>query len=100
MQTFTRKWNAKRHCNTHHEGIFDSIIFFNEYMTVTKTMNKTYPALPNQDVYSYNKNHLPHQENLFVQDNSTLIPNIDKNCYQHKLRKIILQSWKCCYQIY
>ena len=77
MQTFTRKWNAKRHCNTHHEGIFDSIIFFNEYMTVTKTMNKTYPALPNQDVYPYNKNHLPYQEILFFQDNSTLIPNID-----------------------
>ena len=48
-------------------------------MTVTKTMTKTYPTLPNQDVYSYNKNHLPHKENLFFQDNSTLIPNIDPN---------------------
>ena len=78
-QTFTRKWNAKRHCNTHHEGIFDSIIFFNEYMKVTKTTTKTYPTLPNQDVYSYNNNHLPHQENLFFQDNSTLTPSIDPN---------------------
>ena len=59
-QTFTRIWNAKRHCKTHHESIFDSIIFFNEYMTVTKTTTKTYPTLPNQD-------------------NSTLKPTINPN---------------------
>jgi hypothetical protein len=79
MQTFTRKWNAKRHCNTHHEGIFDSIIFFGEYMNVTRTTTKTSPNFPNQNVYPYNNNHLPHQENLFFQDISTSIPSIDPN---------------------
>ena len=74
-QTLTRKWNAKRHCNTHHDGIFDSIISFREYLTMTTT--NTYPTLPNQKVYSYNNNHLPYQENLFFQDKSTTIPSTD-----------------------
>ena len=78
-QTFTRKWNAKRHCKTYHESLFDSIIFFNEYMTVTKTTNKTFPTLHNQNVYSYNDIHLPHNENLFFEDNSPLKPSIDPN---------------------
>ncbi len=78
-QTFTRKWNAKRHCKTHHEGIFDSIIFFNEYMTVKKTTTKTYPNLTNQNAYSYNNKHLSHEANLFNQDKSTLKPTINPN---------------------
>ena len=46
---------------------------------MTKTTTKTYPTLPNQNVYSYNNNHLSHQENLFFQDKSTPIPSIDPN---------------------
>ena len=82
-QTLTRKWNAKRHCNTKHDGMFDSIISFREYltmtMTTTTTSTKTYPTLPtiNPNVYSYkiikNNNQLPDQEEnlVFLQDKST-----------------------------
>lgn len=73
-QPLTRKWNAKRHCNTKHDGIFDSIISFREYLTMTTT--KIYPILPNQNVYSYKiNNQLPYQENLFFQDKAR-IPSI------------------------
>ena len=48
-------------------------------MNVTRTTTKTYPNLPNQNVASYNNNHLPHQENLFFQDKLTPIPSIDPN---------------------
>jgi len=36
-QTLTRQWNAKRHCNIKHAGIFDSIISFRDYVTMTTT---------------------------------------------------------------
>ena len=35
-QPLTRKWNAKRHCNTKHNGMFESIISFSEYLMTTK----------------------------------------------------------------
>ena len=48
-------------------------------MNVTRTTTKTYPNLPNQNVASYNNNHLPHQENFFFQDKLTPISSIDPN---------------------
>ena len=73
-QTLTRKWNAKRHCDTKHDGIFDFIISFREYLTMTTTM--TYPTLPNQNISSYKiNNQFPYQENFVFQDKSTTIPS-------------------------
>ena len=65
-QTLTRKWNAKRHCNIKHDGLFDSIMSFREYLlTTTKDSN------PNGSFYSHNVNELPYQKRLFFQDKST-----------------------------
>jgi hypothetical protein len=75
-QTLTRKWNAKRHCDIKHDGIFDSIISFREYLTMTKT-TLTYPTLPNQNISSYKiNNQFPYQENFVFQDKSTTIPSL------------------------
>jgi hypothetical protein len=41
------------------------------------TTTKTYSTLSNPNVYSYNINQLPYQENLFFHDKSTTIPSID-----------------------
>jgi len=76
-QTLTGKWNAKRHCYTYHEGLFDSIISFREYLTMRTT--NTYPTFTHKIDYSHNNNHLPYQENLIVQNKSTIIPSIDTN---------------------
>ncbi|MGE5634377.1 MAG: hypothetical protein ACM3VV_04045 [Deltaproteobacteria bacterium] len=77
-QTLTRKWNAKRHCNTKHDGISDSIIPFAEYSLMTTTTIRTYPKFSNPNVYPYNINQLPYQENSFFQNksSSTTIPSI------------------------
>ena len=65
-QTLTRKWNAKRHCSTKHDGLFDSIISFREYLLTTTTYSN-----PNGSFYSHNVNELPYQKRLFFQDKST-----------------------------
>jgi hypothetical protein len=72
-QTLTRKWNAKRHCNIKHDGIFDSIISFREYL-LTTTMDSN----PNRSFYSQNVNELPYQNSLFFHDKST-----NFNLYPH-----------------
>ena len=64
-QTLTRKWNAKRHCNTKHDGLFDSIISFREYLLTTTTNSN-----PNESFY-FNVNELPYQKRLFFRDKST-----------------------------
>ena len=70
-QTLTRKWNAKRHCNIKHDGIFDSIISFREYLMMTTTI-KMHNILPDQNVNGYQvNNQLPYQESLFFSDKST-----------------------------
>jgi hypothetical protein len=63
--------------NTYNDGIFDSIISYREYLTMTTT--NTYPTFTNQNDYSYNNNHLPYQENLIFQNKTTTIPRIDTN---------------------
>ena len=63
--------------NTYNDGIFDSIIYFREYLTMTTT--NTYLTFTNQIDYSYNNNHLPYQENLIFQNKTTTIPRIDTN---------------------
>jgi hypothetical protein len=65
-QTLTRKWNAKRHCDIKHDGIFDSIISFREYLLTTTTDSN-----PNRSFYSHNVNELPYQKRLFFHDKST-----------------------------
>ena len=72
-QTLTRKWNAKRHCSTKHDGLFDSIISFREYLLTTTTDSN-----PNGSLYSHNVNELPYQKHLFFQDKST-----NFNLYPH-----------------
>jgi hypothetical protein len=65
-QTLTRKWNAKRHCNTKHDGIFESIISFNEYLMTITDSN------PNRNLYSHNINEIPYPKHLFFQDKTTI----------------------------
>ena len=65
-QTLTRKWNAKRHCSSKHDGLFDSIISFREYLMTTKTDSN-----PNRNFYLHNVNELPFQKRLFFPDKST-----------------------------
>ena len=49
-QTLTRKWNAKRHCSKKkHDGLFDSIISFREYLLTT-----TRDSNPNGSFHSHN----------------------------------------------
>ena len=64
-QPLTRKWNAKRHCNTKHNGMFESIISFSEYLMTTTGSN------PNRDFYTHNVNELPYPKHLFSQNKST-----------------------------
>jgi len=66
-QTLTRKWNAKRHCSTKHDGLFDSIISFREYLLTTTTTDSN----PNESFYLHNVNELPYQKRLFFRDKST-----------------------------
>ena len=65
-QTLTRKWNAKRHCSTKHDGLFDSIISFREYLLTTTTDSNS-----NGSFYSHNVNELPCPKRLFFPDKST-----------------------------
>jgi hypothetical protein len=72
-QTLTRKWNAKRHCSTKHDGLFDSIISFREYLLTTTTDSN-----PNESFYLQNVNELPYPKRLFFRDKST-----NFNLYPH-----------------
>ena len=59
-QTFTRCWNANRHCNNKHNGTLDSVILFREYLA-----NKgNYRYLRLSDMYSQNTNEIPYHQNL------------------------------------
>lgn len=65
IQTFTRKWNAHRHCKTKHHHVVGSIILFNEYSAKNGNnkpmyLNEVYPA---GSIYRKNK-----QTNLFLQN--------------------------------
>ena len=65
-QLLTRKWNAKRHCNSKHDGLSDSIISYREYLMTTKTDSNR-----NQNFYTHNVNDLPFQKRLFFPDETT-----------------------------
>ncbi|HEX7141271.1 MAG TPA: hypothetical protein VF222_02210 [Nitrososphaeraceae archaeon] len=58
-QTFTRRWNANRHCNNKH-GTLDSVILFREYLA--NKGNNRYLRL--SDMYSQNTNQIPYHQNL------------------------------------
>ena len=63
-QTFTRRWNANRHCNNKHYGTLDSVILFREYLA-NKGNNR---FLRLSDMYSENIYQIPYQKNLFFQE--------------------------------
>ncbi|MGZ5511220.1 MAG: hypothetical protein ACXWFC_12235 [Nitrososphaeraceae archaeon] len=63
-QTFTRRWNANRHCNNKHYGTLDSVILFREYLA--NKGNNRYLRL--SDMFSENNNQIPSQKNLFFQE--------------------------------
>ena len=62
-QTFTRKWNAFRHCDNKHGAIFESVIHFREYL-----MNR--PNFQSSLILNntLNFNQLPYQQNRNFQD--------------------------------
>ena len=62
-QTFTRKWNAFRHCNNKHGAIFESVIHFREYLM--NRPNSQSSLIPNN---ALNFNQLPYQQNRNFQD--------------------------------
>lgn len=49
QQTLTRKWNAKRHCNTKHGGTIDSIVLFHDYLLRTSSID-----INNNNIYRRN----------------------------------------------
>lgn len=57
-QTFTRRWNAFRHCNNKHGTILDSVIQFREYLT-NKTNSQSL-LIPNN---ASDFNQLSYQQN-------------------------------------
>jgi hypothetical protein len=63
-QTFTRRWNANRHCNNKHYGMLDSVILFREYSA--NKGNNRYLLL--SDLYSENTYQIPYQKNLSFQE--------------------------------
>ena len=63
-QTFTRRWNANRHCNNIHYGRLDCVILFRHYLS--KKGNNRFLHL--SDRYSENNNQLFYQENLSFQE--------------------------------
>ena len=81
-QTLTRKWNAKRHCNIKHGGLFDSIIPFREYLITTTSVPHISPTNHTDPPFKINNsNQLPFKENLFSQEKSIPIP---KSSYWHQ----------------
>ena len=63
-QTFTRRWNANRHCNNKHYGTLETVILFREYLA-----NKgNYRYLRLSDMYSHNTNQIPYHQNLSFQE--------------------------------
>ena len=62
-QTFTRKWNAFRHCDNKHGAIFESVIHFREYLM--NRPNSQSSLIPNNTL---NFNQLPYQQNRNFQD--------------------------------
>lgn len=62
-QTFTRKWNAFRHCNNKHGAIFESVIHFREYLMNRPKSQSS--LIPNN---ALNFNQLPYQQNRNFQD--------------------------------
>lgn len=84
-QTLTRRWNAKRHCDNKHDGLYDSIIPFREYMINTSNISLILP--PNHNDYQYeinnNSDQLPFQENMCSNQNRTTT-NYEKRSYWHR----------------
>ena len=84
--TFTRRWNASRHCKNKHGTILDSIIKFREYL-----MNRpNYQlALTKDKVSGFNQ--LPYQQNWNIQDKrlnpytNTISNPIDDSTSEEKL---------------
>ena len=62
-QTFTRKWNAFRHCDNKHGAIFESVIHFREYLMNRPNFQSS--LIPNNTL---NFNQLPYQQNRNFQD--------------------------------
>ena len=85
-QTFTRRWNANRHCNNKHYGTLDSVILFREYLA--NKGNNRYLRL--SDMYSQNTNQIPYHQNLSFQEktNSRLETKLRYHCTQLKIIKI------------
>ena len=63
-QTFTRRWNATRHCNNKHYGMLECVILFREYLA-NKENNR---FLQLSDIYSENTYQIPYQKNLSFQE--------------------------------
>ena len=59
-QTFTRLWNATRHCNNKHYGTRECVILFREYLA--NKGNNIF--LQRSDIYSENSYQLHYQKNL------------------------------------
>ena len=62
-QTFTRKWNAFRHCDNKHAATFESVIHFREYLMNRPNFQSS--LIPNNTL---NFNQLPYQQNRNFQD--------------------------------
>ena len=62
-QTFTRKWNAFRHCNNKHGAILESVIHFREYLM--NRPNSQLSLIPNN---ALNFNQQPYQQNRYFQE--------------------------------
>ena len=75
-QTFTRRWNADRHCNNKHNCIFDAVIPFKVFASQkiidpyqnTNNLQETYSSNIYND--SYFQNNLLHQSPQHTSDDS------------------------------
>jgi hypothetical protein len=63
-QTFTRRWNAERHCNNIHDGVIDYIIYFRDYLR--QTVNSQLPQNPYGSLTD-DTNQLPYHKTLSIQ---------------------------------
>ena len=63
-QTFTRRWNAKRHCNNLHDGVLDFVIYFRDYLR--QTAYSPLSQIPHGP-FTMGINQLPYQETPSIQ---------------------------------
>ena len=67
-QPLTRKWNALRHCDNKHDGFFEYIIPFSEYLKKSNTIKDSEIYGPN----IYDNRLLVPQEKLFFNEKTTI----------------------------